>query len=221
VHLNYFRKHGGLDVLPSMLPNMVSLTENFTHSSVYVEPLQIRKGLPSGSSGEAKLSWKDSLHPEDRVDSSNFQQMTPPVTPNGSQEAFEEHMEDSPPVFHPFLRAFYPFHPPYTVSDSTVTLPLNEGDVVLVHSIHTNGWADGTLLLSGARGWLPTNYCEAYEPESMRSLLKGLLSFWDLLKSGLSADNEIFENQEFIRGIIAGVRYLLVSISRNSISASI
>jgi len=138
--------------------------------------------------------------------------MTPPVTPNGSQEAMEEQMEDAPPVFHPFLRAFYPFHPPYTVSDSTVTLPLNEGDVVLVHSIHTNGWADGTLLLSGARGWLPTNYCEAYEPESMRSLLKGLLSFWDLLKSGLSADNEVFENQEFIRGIIAGVRYLLVSI---------
>jgi hypothetical protein len=199
-----------------MLPTMVSLTGNYTHSSIYVEPLQIHKGLSSGPSGEGKHNWKDSLHPEERVDS-----LTPPVTPNGSQEALEEDMEDAPPVFHPFLRAFYPFHPPYTVTDSTVTLPLNEGDVVLVHSIHTNGWADGTLLLSGARGWLPTNYCEAYEPESMRSLLKGLLSFWDLLKSGLSADNEIFENQEFIRGIIAGVRYLLVCTSWHSILASI
>jgi hypothetical protein len=193
---------------------MVSLTDNLKHSSMYVEPLQIHKGLSSGSSGEARRSWKDSLHPGDRVESSTYLQMTPPVTPNGSQEAMEEHMEDAQLVFHPFLRAFYPFHPPYTVSDSTVTLPLNEGDVVLVHSIHTNGWADGTLLLSGARGWLPTNYCEAYEPESMRSLLKGLLSFWDLLKCGLSADNEVFESQEFIRGIIAGVRYLLVSIFR-------
>ena len=98
----------------------------------------------------------------------------------------------------------------YAISDSTVTLPLNEGDVVLVHSIHTNGWADGTLLATGARGWLPTNYCEAYEPDSMRNLLKALLNFWDLLRSGLTNDGEVFGKQEFMRGIIAGVRYLLV-----------
>jgi hypothetical protein len=190
---------------------MVSVKEDFTHSSVYVEPLQIQKSVSPVSNEEAKRTWEDSLHLGDRAGSANYLQMTPPITPNGSQEALEEHMEDTPPIFHPFLRAFYPFHPPYTVSDSTVTLPLNEGDVVLVHSIHTNGWADGTLLLTGARGWLPTNYCEAYEPDSMRSLLRGLLNFWDLLKSGLSPENEIFENQEFMRGIIAGVRYLLVS----------
>jgi hypothetical protein len=137
--------------------------------------------------------------------------MTPPATPNGSQEDLNQQIEAPQPVFHNFLRAFYPFHPTYAISDTTVTLPLNEGDVILVHSIHTNGWADGTLLVSGARGWLPTNYCEAYEPETMRNLLKALLNFWDLLRSGMTSDNEIFGNQEFMRGIIAGVRYLLVS----------
>ena len=82
--------------------------------------------------------------------------------------------------------------------------------MVLVHSIHTNGWADGTLLVTGARGWLPTNYCEAYDPEEMRNLLQALLNFWDLLRSTATNDCDIFGNQEFMKGIIAGVRYLLV-----------
>lgn len=96
------------------------------------------------------------------------------------------------------------------MTGSAVTLPLNEGDVVLVHSIHTNGWADGTLLVSGARGWLPTNYCYAYDPDETRNLLKALLNFWDLCRSTAVNDNEIFGNQEFMKGIIAGVRSLLV-----------
>lgn len=137
-------------------------------------------------------------------------EMTPPETPNGSQENLAFEGEESL-VFHNFLRAFYPFHPTYAMTDSSITLPLDEGDVVLIHSIHTNGWADGTLLASGARGWLPTNYCEAYEPPEMRNLLKSLLNFWDLLRSSSVNDREIFGNQEFMKGIIAGVRYLLVS----------
>ncbi|KFH41732.1 Ras guanine nucleotide exchange factor A-like protein [Hapsidospora chrysogenum ATCC 11550] len=134
-------------------------------------------------------------------------EMTPPTTPNASQEDLAA--DAGPPVFHNFLRAFYPFNPTYAMTDSSITLPLNEGDVVLVHSIHTNGWADGTLLANGARGWLPTNYCEAYEPEEMRSLLNALLNFWDLLRSTLVSDSELFGNQEFMKGIIAGVRFLL------------
>jgi hypothetical protein len=136
-------------------------------------------------------------------------EMTPPATLN---DALEDPANDpeSPPVFHNFLRAFYPFHPTYAMSDTSITLPLDEGDVILVHSIHTNGWADGTLLASGARGWLPTNYCEAYEPEDMINLLKALLNFWDLLRSSSINDQEIFGNQEFMKGIIAGVRFLLV-----------
>jgi len=198
---------------------MVMEIENSARSSVHVAPLAINKAR-SRSRGNSdafqhKRNTSSRSSHKTGASTSSQSQMTPPATPNGSQEDLNQQMEAPQPVFHNFLRAFYPFHPTYTISDTTVTLPLNEGDVILVHSIHTNGWADGTLLVSGARGWLPTNYCEAYEPESMRNLLKALLNFWDLLRSGMTSDNEIFGNQEFMRGIIAGVRYLLVSGSRS------
>ncbi|KAJ4125424.1 Ras guanine nucleotide exchange factor bud5 [Fusarium equiseti] len=174
-------------------------------ASLQVAPLSIAKSR-TDSSGDASstLDNDTSLYSQS--------QMTPPATPNGSQEDLSPAPSPQytpPPVFHNFLRAFYPFNPSYVMTDSSVTLPLNEGDVVLVHSIHTNGWADGTLLISGARGWLPTNYCEAYEPDDMCNLLKALLNFWDLLRSTSVNDKEIFGNQEFMKGIIAGVRFLL------------
>ncbi|KAK3904113.1 ras guanine nucleotide exchange factor domain-containing protein [Staphylotrichum tortipilum] len=172
-------------------------------ASLRVAPLTIQKtrGGPCGGTSEM-------------TDCSETGMESSPATRDGSREAAEEQQEvdapvESPPIFHNFLRAFYPFHPDYVTTDSTVTLPLNEGDVVLVHSIHTNGWADGTLLADGTRGWLPTNYCEAYDPEEMRSLLKALLNFWDLMRSSSIDDSEMFGNQEFMKGIIAGVRYLL------------
>lgn len=171
-------------------------------SSLQVAPLAIQKSRTGSDNGSIKSDHTITAHPYTST------QMTPPTTPNGSQEDFHA-QSSAPTVFHNFLRAFYPFHPSYAMTDSTVTLPLNEGDVILVHSIHTNGWADGTLLVSGARGWLPTNYCEAYDPEEMGNLLKALLNFWDLLRSTAVNDSEIFGNQEFMKGIIAGVRYLL------------
>ncbi|RBR08012.1 uncharacterized protein FIESC28_10432 [Fusarium coffeatum] len=174
-------------------------------ASLQVAPLSIAKSR-TDSSGDASSTLENdtSLYSQS--------QMTPPATPNGSQEDLSPAPSPQytpPPAFHNFLRAFYPFNPSYVMTDSSVTLPLNEGDVVLVHSIHTNGWADGTLLISGARGWLPTNYCEAYEPDDMCNLLKALLNFWDLLRSTSVNDKEIFGNQEFMKGIIAGVRFLL------------
>ncbi|KAH7356446.1 ras guanine-nucleotide exchange protein-like protein [Rhexocercosporidium sp. MPI-PUGE-AT-0058] len=189
---------------------MVKESDYSARNSAHVAPLSINKDRSRGSSAASRHSRNTSSRSSSKTGESGSQsQMTPPATPNGSQEDLNRHMEASQPVFHPFLRAFYPFHPTYAISDTTVTLPLNEGDVILVHSIHTNGWADGTLLVSGARGWLPTNYCEAYDPESMKNLLKALLNFWDLMRSGIISDSEVFGNQEFMRGIIAGVRYLL------------
>lgn len=192
---------------------MVTANDHTSRSSAYVAPLTIHKDRSRGSSQSSKHTRNSSSRSsfQTRGSTTSQSQMTPPATPNGSQEDLNQEVQPAHPVFHNFLRAFYPFHPNFTASDTTVTLPLNEGDVVLVHSIHTNGWADGTLLASGARGWLPTNYCEAYDPDSMRNLLKALLNFWDLLRSGLNTDSEVFCNQEFMRGIIAGVRYLLVS----------
>ena len=181
---------------------MAMLSEQPMRSSLQVAPLALQK--PKTETSEYASDSIVSLNPYPRSE------MTPPTTPNGSQEDLNTPPNVAAPVFHNFLRAFYPFHPSYVMTDSTVTLPLNEGDIILVHSIHTNGWADGTLLVSGARGWLPTNYCEAYDPEEMRNLLKALLNFWDLMRSTWGSDSEIFGNQEFMKGIIVGVRYLLV-----------
>ncbi|PBP16983.1 ras guanine-nucleotide exchange protein-like protein [Diplocarpon rosae] len=189
---------------------MVKEGEYAPQSSAFVAPLFINKDRPGAISPASRHGRDTSSRSSSKTgDASRQSQITPPTTPSGSQEDLNSYMEPAPPVFHPFLRAFYPFQPTYAMSDTTVTLSLNEGDVVLVHSIHINGWADGTLLLSGARGWLPTNYCEAYDPEPMRILLKALLNFWDLMRSGTINDSEIFGNQEFMRGIIGGVRYLL------------
>ncbi|KAI0479395.1 ras GEF [Xylariaceae sp. FL0804] len=182
----------------------MTLEHESMRSSLQVAPLAIQKSR----SGATSKSSEDEVT-EPSTQSCAGSQITPPATPDDSEEESSSPSTASHPVFYNFLRAFYPFQPTYAVADSTVTLPLNEGDVVLVHSIHTNGWADGTLLVSGARGWLPTNYCEAYDPDDMTNLLKALLNFWDLLRSTSTNDREIFGNQEFMKGIIAGVRYLL------------
>ncbi|KAI9801410.1 MAG: hypothetical protein M1825_003389 [Sarcosagium campestre] len=191
------------------------------YPSIYIAPLQI------GASGRPKPfaqnefeqqqqlqqlqreELREATRSEQPLYATSSAQMTPPLTPHGSMEDLQDDVETSQPMFHNFLRAFYPYQPDHTTPSHTVTLPLNEGDIVLVHSIHTNGWADGTLLVSGARGWLPTNYCEAYDQEPIRILLKALLSFWDLLTGDLSCNLNVFGNQEYMRGMIAGVRFLL------------
>ncbi|KAI9801263.1 MAG: hypothetical protein M1833_002833 [Piccolia ochrophora] len=179
------------------------------HPSIYVAPLQIGSRHGQRPSHDAIPSTRTSLRSNRTVSEQSQAQLTPPLTPHGSMEDLQSESESAQPVFHNFLRAFYPFNPDYAVSSSTITLALNEGDVVLVHSIHTNGWADGTLLSSGARGWLPTNYCEAYDQEPIRNLLKALLGFWDLLSSDLNCILGVFSSQEKMRGMIAGVRILL------------
>ena len=144
----------------------------------------------------------------------NHLQISPPLTPRESRDLMPGRNEPET-TFHNYLRAFYHFHPASTVSSSTdessITVPLNQGDVILVHSIHPNGWADGTLLVSGARGWLPTNYCEGYDHSFIRSLLTALTHLWDLVRSGERDNLVVFTRQDYVRGMIAGVRYFLVS----------
>ena len=166
--------------------------EDSGHVSMYVAPLQIRKEnsqLDAHSAEESKSSLGCVGQEHTTLETCNFQT---------------------------YLRAFYPFHPRCDTDSSTVTLPLNCGDIILIHSVHTNGWADGTLLSSGARGWLPTNYCEAYDDQPVRTLLKALTSFWDLVCNASSNDLEVFGNQDYVRGLVAGVRCLLVSSVRVS-----
>ncbi|KAF8475033.1 ras guanine nucleotide exchange factor domain-containing protein [Kalaharituber pfeilii] len=126
-----------------------------------------------------------------------------PGRTRGTPPKLHDHTSD---IVHNFLRAFFPFHPTLNPTSNTVTLPLNIGDIILVHSVHTNGWADGTMLSSGARGWLPTNYCEGYDLEQIRPLLRACLSLFDQCKG---SGNHQGGNQGVVTGVVAGVRYLL------------
>jgi hypothetical protein len=173
----------------------------------HIPPLKISKSNSnlSESSNDAKSI------PSRFYSAWGSSEMTPPLTPKDTQDTNMDQSEAPRPVFHNYLRAFYPFHPAGNVSPSTVTLPLDQGDIILVHSVHTNGWADGTLLDSGNRGWLPTNYCEAYDQLPMRPLLKALTDFWDIIRGGCGSSLKDFGNQDLMRGPIAGVRFLLVS----------
>jgi hypothetical protein len=124
----------------------------------------------------------------------------------------QEHAE---PLFHNYLRAFYHYSPTSTVSSSTdessITVAIQQGDVILVHSVHPNGWADGTLLASGARGWLPTNYCEPYDHPAIRNLLSALTYLWDLVRNGEGGNLVAFSKQDYVKGMVAGIRFFLVS----------
>ncbi|KAF9888236.1 hypothetical protein FE257_008805 [Aspergillus nanangensis] len=163
----------------------------------HIAPLKIEKG-------------NSNFHPRRYYSSTTPQELTPPMTPfNTTGDYNMERTETPRAVFHNYLRAFYPFQPTGNMSPSTVTLPLDQGDIILVHSVHTNGWADGTLLDTGARGWLPTNYCEAYDELPMRPLLKALTDFWDIIQGGCGFPLREFCNQDNVKGLIAGVRFLL------------
>ena len=180
-----------------------------TGSQLLVEPSSSRSMSSEWSLSPALSSLQSSsAHNCTRV--AKPDQITPPPTPSTSSENLTPQPLDNGPQFHEYLRAFYPFHPPCDEDTSTVTLPLNEGDVILIHSVHTNGWADGTLLDSGHRGWLPTNYCEPYDAIQMRNLMKALTNFWDVVRSGSEGNSMPFHNQIYTRGLIAGIRYLLV-----------
>ncbi len=190
--------------------------ENSLCETMYIAPLQITKDnsrTPSSTSDGSQTTittYQTTSSPQASG------QMTPPLTPHSSTENLMSRSDTYHVGFHTYLRAFYPFHPPWDENSSSVTLPLNQGDVILVHSVHTNGWADGTLLMSGARGWLPTNYCEVYDVEPIRNLLKALTNFWDLVRGGSSGSLEALASQDYARGLVAGVRCLLVSPSRDT-----
>src|SRR5690554_1965334 len=110
------------------------------HSGVYIAPLNIDKHMRRSNSGASRKSRASHARDQSRSSSNQY---TPPPTPKTSRESLQQasHEDDSAAVAQPYLRAFFPFHPTFSPDSSTVTLPLNAGDVILVHSIHTNGWA--------------------------------------------------------------------------------
>jgi hypothetical protein len=138
--------------------------------------------------------------------------MTPPLTPIGPADADADPAPQQS-LFHNYLRALHDFDPKSSSTPgedaSMLTAKLKAGDLILVHCIHANGWADGTVLNSGERAWLPTNYCEGYDHPYLRNLLNAMTQFWDLLGASEDANLSTFVRQDYIRGLIAGVRYLL------------
>ncbi|KAK7522050.1 ras guanine-nucleotide exchange protein Cdc25p [Phyllosticta citriasiana] len=187
-----------------------ALKGGMDRSSAIVAPLTIRK-KPSNAWSAASRTGSAPSSPKSRRTASSTRtrtQLSPPQTPRDSQED-----EPEPESFPNYLRAFYHFHPSTTMSStaeqSSITVAISQGDVVLVHSIHPNGWADGTLLSSGERGWLPTNYCEKYNHPFIASLLFALTHLWDLVSSGEGGNVAAFSKQDYVRSMIAGVRMLL------------
>ena len=140
-----------------------------------------------------------------------YAQPTPPETPLSPQSFRSQNEQHT--LFHNYLRAFCQFDPPTNIDENDeallMTAPIQPGDLILVHSVHANGWADGTVLTTGARGWLPTNYCEKFDHPYMKDLLNAMTQFWDLLGVGEDANLSTFVRQDYIRGLIAGVRSLL------------
>ena len=182
--------------------------EEPSQASIYVAPLHIVKsevGLTITT--ETSAGSEDPLLQHNQHNQHN--EMTPPPTPQDTDQPKPEPTQAIASTFPNYLRAFYPFQPSGSVSPTTITLPLSAGNLILVHSIHTNGWADGTLLDTGDRGWLPTNYCEEYEHNSMQPLLKALTDFWDVIRTRSNATLDPLHDQDYVRGLIAGVRFLL------------
>ncbi|KAL8670158.1 MAG: hypothetical protein Q9168_005291 [Polycauliona sp. 1 TL-2023] len=179
------------------------------HHDLIVAPLSFTKDCSRTPSNTSSCSQRTLTRGEKQRISRKSGQITPPLTPRGSHDDLQapNFLEHS--SFQTYLRAFYSFHPTCDDKSSTITLPLNYGDIILIHSVHTNGWADGTLLSSGARGWLPTNYCEPYNSEPARVLLKALTKLWDLAKGSSLHGLEALANQDYVRGLVAGVRCLL------------
>jgi hypothetical protein len=125
-----------------------------------------------------------------------------------------ESQSEVPSLDHKYLRASHDYQPEQTtISGSSggisITAPLREGDIVLIHLTHPNGWADGTILSTGTRGWIPTNYCQIYDPRPMRLLLHALTRMWDYLSLGANDDALFEDRQDYVQGLVAGVRRLL------------
>ncbi|KAL6707881.1 Ras guanine nucleotide exchange factor bud5 [Coniothyrium glycines] len=181
-------------------------------SSALPAPLNIHKSPQRSRAGVSGHNRQSSSRKTLSTRSHSQTQLSPPLTPRSSRDIMAQQPVEQP-VFHNYLRAFYHYTPNSTVSSSTdessITVAIKQGDVILVHSVHPNGWADGTLLASGARGWLPTNYCEPFDHPAIRNLLTALTNLWDLVREGESGDLFAFTKQDYVRGMIAGIRFFL------------
>ncbi|KAL1621526.1 Ras guanine nucleotide exchange factor bud5 [Diplodia seriata] len=132
----------------------IVLREGMDRTSACVAPLTIKKKPSTTWNSDGARSMQSSPKSRRTTGSITSQfQMSPPLTPRANLEA--EMPTAEPESFPNYLRAFYHFHPSSTISsvgdECSITVPINQGDVILVHSIHPNGWADGKVRLLNTR----------------------------------------------------------------------
>ena len=105
-----------------------------------------------------------------------------------------------------YLVALYPYQPDsdHVTIDGAVCLALQPNTIIFVHSIHSSGWADGTLI-NGGRGWFPSNYCEPYTLSILRPLTEAKRSLSHLVR-----DRQVQEYVVAVSAVVTAVRQLLL-----------
>ena len=181
----------------------LSTMESPTRTSAYIAPLQITKGRIRVN--DVSDTSRRSLHSQATVQSLQH----PGFSGDDSGSVLQRGQ------FHIYLRAVYSFCPDQEETAATSMLQLHKGEIVLVHQKTPEGWVDGTLLSTAARGWLPSNYCQSFDQEPIGVLMRALTQFWDATKGSSRGNMVLAHNQDFVRGLVSGVRWLLVSPQNN------
>lgn len=89
---------------------------------------------------------------------------------------------------------------------------IKPGDIILVHSMHSDSWADGTILQSGERGWLPTNYCRPYTEPLIGKVLDGVRRLWATVSMRERCKRLAVIAEDSVTEIFSSVWLLLVRI---------
>lgn len=132
------------------------------------------------------------------------------------------------PLNRKYLRAVHDFEQPADSGDdaanSSTKSNLTAGDIVMVHLTNSQGWADGTILNTGRRGWLPASYCRPYDHENVRSFFHGLTRLWVFCNQDTVPFTQRARIKDDVKPLVQGVRQTLVrppSYSVNCICLSL
>lgn len=121
-----------------------------------------------------------------------------------------------PPLNRKYLRATHDHEPTLAVpgkgkATKSKQIALQKGNVILVHLTGANGWADGTVLSTGERGWFPAHYCEPYDHEHIRYFFHALTNFWTIGAHDNHPRSWRGTRKDEVYQMIFGVRHVLVS----------
>ncbi|KAK8215200.1 Ras guanine nucleotide exchange factor bud5 [Zalaria obscura] len=125
----------------------------------------------------------------------------PAQTPRGLAVTAGGRSKSTPPLYRKYLRASHDYVPDQTPSfgisgGSSVTVELKKGDIILVHLTHANGWADGTVLTTGARAHAGMRRTR----KSMLSDLSSLIKFQERIQEKVVDLN----TAESLEGVLEG-----------------